>query len=67
MLSLTEPLVTSPALEPADRAEAWRLRGLALFFLDRREEAADAYRRALELATSDPESRFLTRRLAEVT
>src|SRR5688572_8406332 len=35
--------------------------------LDRRDEAADAYRRALELTTSDPESRFLERRLAEVT
>ena len=35
--------------------------------LDRRDEAAEAYRRALELATSDPEIRFLERRLAEVT
>ena len=35
--------------------------------LDRRDEAADAYRRALELATSDVESRFLERRLAEVS
>jgi RNA polymerase sigma-70 factor, ECF subfamily len=35
--------------------------------LDRRDEAADAYRRALELTTSDVESRFLARRLAEVS
>jgi RNA polymerase sigma-70 factor, ECF subfamily len=35
--------------------------------LDRRDEAADAYRRALELTTSDVESRFLERRLAEVS
>ena len=35
--------------------------------LDRRDEAAHAYRRALELATSDVESRFLERRLAEVS
>lgn len=35
--------------------------------LDQRDEAADAYRRALELATSEPETRFLERRLAEVT
>jgi RNA polymerase sigma-70 factor, ECF subfamily len=35
--------------------------------LDRRAEAAVAYRRALRLATSDRESRFLERRLAEVT
>jgi RNA polymerase sigma-70 factor (ECF subfamily) len=35
--------------------------------LDRRDEAADSYRRALELTTSDSESRFLERRLAEVS
>jgi RNA polymerase sigma-70 factor (ECF subfamily) len=35
--------------------------------LDRRDEAASSYRRALELATSDSESRFLERRLAEVS
>ena len=35
--------------------------------LDRRDEAADAYRRALELTASDVESRFLERRLAEVS
>jgi len=35
--------------------------------LDRRDEAGDAYRRALELTDSDAERRFLTRRLAEVS
>jgi RNA polymerase sigma-70 factor, ECF subfamily len=35
--------------------------------LDRRDEAAVSYRRALELTTSGPESRFLERRLAEVS
>jgi RNA polymerase sigma-70 factor, ECF subfamily len=35
--------------------------------LDRRDEAAYAYRRALELTTSEVESRFLERRLAEVS
>jgi RNA polymerase sigma-70 factor (ECF subfamily) len=35
--------------------------------LDRRDEAAVSYRLALELTTSDPESRFLERRLGEVS
>jgi RNA polymerase sigma-70 factor, ECF subfamily len=35
--------------------------------LDRRDEAADSYRRALELTASASESRFLERRLAEVS
>jgi RNA polymerase sigma-70 factor (ECF subfamily) len=35
--------------------------------LERHDDAADSYRRALELATSDSESRFLERRLAEVS
>lgn len=35
--------------------------------LGRRREAAAAYRRALELTTNEPESRFLERRLAEVS
>jgi RNA polymerase sigma-70 factor (ECF subfamily) len=34
--------------------------------LDRREDAAVAYRRALELTTNEAERRFLERRLAEV-
>jgi RNA polymerase sigma-70 factor, ECF subfamily len=35
--------------------------------LDRRDEAATSYAQALELATSEPERRFLERRLAEVS
>ena len=35
--------------------------------LDRRAEAADAYRRALELTSSDAERRYLAGRLAEVS
>jgi RNA polymerase sigma-70 factor (ECF subfamily) len=35
--------------------------------LDRRDEAAAAYRRALELTANDAESRYLERRLLEVT
>jgi RNA polymerase sigma-70 factor (ECF subfamily) len=35
--------------------------------LDRIDEAAAAYRRALELAQTEPERRFLSRRLAEIS
>jgi RNA polymerase sigma-70 factor (ECF subfamily) len=35
--------------------------------LERHDEAASSYRRALELATNESESRFLEQRLAEVT
>jgi predicted RNA polymerase sigma factor len=35
--------------------------------LDRRDEAAAAYARALELVPNEPERRFLERRLAEVS
>jgi RNA polymerase sigma-70 factor (ECF subfamily) len=35
--------------------------------LDRRDEAADCYRRALELTSSEPEARYLERRLLEVS
>jgi RNA polymerase sigma-70 factor, ECF subfamily len=38
-----------------------------LWRLDREEEAAEAYRRALELAHEEPERRFLERRLAELS
>jgi RNA polymerase sigma-70 factor, ECF subfamily len=41
-------------------------RGELLRRLGRDDEARAAYRRALELATSTPERRFLTRRLAEL-
>ncbi len=46
-------------LLPATRADLLRR-------LDRRDEAATAYRRALDLVATDPERRYLTRRLAEV-
>ena len=35
--------------------------------LDRRDEATDAYRRALELTTNETEARFLQRRLVELS
>jgi RNA polymerase sigma-70 factor, ECF subfamily len=35
--------------------------------LERRDEAAAAYRRALELSANEPETRYLERRLAEVS
>ena len=35
--------------------------------LERREEAAMEYRRALELTSNEPESRYLERRLLEVS
>jgi len=44
----------------AARADLYRRR-------DRREDAAEAYRRALALTTSQPEARYLERRLAEVS
>lgn len=36
-------------LEPGDRAEAWRIYGLALFFLDRRQDAERAFLHYLKL------------------
>ena len=47
-------------LLPATRADLLRRLG-------RDDEAADAYRRALELTSADPEREYLRRRLAEVT
>jgi RNA polymerase sigma-70 factor (ECF subfamily) len=44
----------------------WAAEADLLRRLGRRDEAARAYRRALGLVTSDPERRFLERRLAEV-
>ena len=46
-------------LLPAAKADLLRRLG-------RREDAAEAYREALRLATNDVEIRFLRRRLAEV-
>ncbi len=64
-LALLEALDGERALRghhllPAARADLLRRLG-------RYPEAADAYRRALELAGSGPERRFLARRLAEVS
>jgi RNA polymerase sigma-70 factor (ECF subfamily) len=44
----------------------WAARADLLRRLERWEEAADSYRRALVLATAEPERRFLNRRLREV-
>jgi RNA polymerase sigma-70 factor, ECF subfamily len=44
----------------------WSARADLLRRLERWEDAAESYRRALELVTAEPERRFLTRRLAEV-
>ncbi len=62
-LALIEKLEASDALAnyhllPAARADLLRR-------LDRLEEAAAAYRQALDLATTDAERRYLARRLAE--
>jgi RNA polymerase sigma-70 factor (ECF subfamily) len=64
-LAVVEELEGDPALRryhylPATRADLLRRMG-------RREEAAEAYRRALVLVGNDVERRFLQRRLAEVT
>jgi RNA polymerase sigma-70 factor (ECF subfamily) len=64
-LALADALAASGALEgyhllPATRADLLRR-------LDRTAEAADAYREALDLATTDAERRYLDRRLAEVS
>jgi RNA polymerase sigma-70 factor (ECF subfamily) len=64
-LALVDRLTASGALAgyhllPATRADLLRR-------LDRASEAAAAYREALELASTDAERRYLTRRLAETT
>jgi RNA polymerase sigma-70 factor, ECF subfamily len=64
-LRLVEALEASGALPgyhllAATRADLLRR-------LDRPAEAAAAYREALELAATDAERRYLTRRLAEAT
>ncbi|MFI0453891.1 RNA polymerase sigma factor [Actinomadura sp. 6N118] len=63
-LELVDELQASGALTgyhllPATRADLLRR-------LDRTDEAAAAYRQALDLATTDSERRFLSRRLAEL-
>jgi RNA polymerase sigma-70 factor (ECF subfamily) len=62
-LAMITPLETDPSLEryhllPATRADLLRRLG-------RHDDAAIAYREALELATTDAEQRYLARRLAE--
>ncbi len=64
-LRVVEALESSGALGgyrllPATRADLLRR-------LERHAEAADAYRQAIDLATSDAERRYLQRRLAETT
>jgi RNA polymerase sigma-70 factor (ECF subfamily) len=64
-LALVERLAATGSLAgyhllPATRADLLRR-------LDRAEEASAAYRAALDLATSETERRYLSRRLAEVT
>jgi RNA polymerase sigma-70 factor (ECF subfamily) len=64
-LRLVDELDRSGALPgyhllPATRADLLRRIG-------RRGEAAAAYRRALQLAPTDPERRYLARRLAETS
>jgi RNA polymerase sigma-70 factor (ECF subfamily) len=64
-LALVEALETSGVLSgyhllPATRADLLRR-------LDRRAEAAVAYREALALAVTDAERRYLSRRLAQTT
>jgi RNA polymerase sigma-70 factor, ECF subfamily len=54
-----EPRLTGYHLLPAARADLLRRLG-------RRDEAADAYRRALETVGNEPEREFLRRRLAEL-
>jgi RNA polymerase sigma-70 factor (ECF subfamily) len=64
-LVLVDRLAATGALDgyhllPATQADLLRR-------LNRRAEAADAYRTALDLVTSEPERRYLARRLDEVT
>lgn len=53
-------------VELTGSAHLWACRADLLRQLDRHHDAADAYRRALELTSSQPEQRFLQRRLAEL-
>jgi len=57
------------AFESADELDDYRYyhaaRADMLFRLSRRSEAADSYRRALDLTTNESERRFLSKRLAE--
>jgi RNA polymerase sigma-70 factor (ECF subfamily) len=64
-LALVDDLIASGGLPdyyllPATRADLLRR-------LDRQAEASDSYREALEMAATEPERRYLSRRLAEMT
>jgi len=64
-LALVDELAASGELAgyyllPATRADLLRR-------LDRREDATASYREALDLAATEPERRYLSRRLAEVS
>jgi RNA polymerase sigma-70 factor (ECF subfamily) len=65
-----DPAAGLELVERIDGLEAYHLwhaaRADLLRRLERREEARAAYARALDLAGSEPERRFLTRRLAEL-
>jgi RNA polymerase sigma-70 factor (ECF subfamily) len=68
--SLEEGLALLDEIEMREELEEFHLlpaaRADLLRRLGRRSEAAEAYRRALALATNDIERRFLRRRLAEI-
>ena len=62
-LDAIEPLRQSPWL--TEYYLLFAVRGPLLLELDRREEAAASYRKALECPCSEPERRFLKRKLDE--
>src|SRR5579884_1323480 len=62
-LRTTDPLAANPALREYYLLMA--VRGHFLLELNRRAEAADAFRAALERRCSEPERRLLRRKLAE--
>jgi RNA polymerase sigma-70 factor (ECF subfamily) len=68
--SIEEGLALLDEIETRDELQEFHLlpaaRADLLRRLGRMEEAAEAYRRALALATNDIERRFLRRRLSEI-
>ena len=61
-LPLLEPLATDPKLRHYHLLLA--VRGHLLLEIGRRGEAADSFRAALDCACSEPERRFLRRKIA---